>query len=379
MLSIDVCRRILQRPLAGYGESVEHTAAFAAGTGISKARQRKLHEMLRLALAVRDADGDDIVDELVLDDIPNHGRSVRAILLRAEMLRLLPEPREPERPQRSRTTRRVRAPRAMTPRSCKQCGSWFAAKMKATGEPCSSFARTRGNSTASRGACDRCRRVDLPLADGHCRGCRWRMPIHGPGDITRYGTQLCSVHRSQHLQACVTRRCPTPTSRRPVSEHLMDPGQERLFELRRALSSVVELERQDLPTPTDSAQLLFADLDSVMKREMWSKFVATNTRRTLAVLVSWLGADAPLLESDIRALVDNRPLQFSGRRVTQFLKTRGLLIPDSEYRRDAQQKRLAELAALPATIVRGRRPAPPDAPARHLLADRHAVHHRGPP
>ena len=137
--------------------------------------QRKLHEMLRLALAVRDADGDDLVDELVLDDIPNYGRSVRAILLRAEMLRFLPQPRVPERPQRSRTspaTRRVWAPRARTPRSCRQCGSWFAAKMKVTCEPCSSFAaRKRGNSAASAGACDRCRRVDLPLAFGHCRGC----------------------------------------------------------------------------------------------------------------------------------------------------------------------------------------------------------------
>lgn len=355
MLSIDVCRRILQRPLAGYSEVVEHTAAFAADIGISKAMERKLHEMLRLALAVRDADGDDIVDELVLDDIPNYGRSVRAILLRAEMLRLLPEPREPERPQRSRTsrtTRRVWAPRAMTPRSCKQCGSWFAAKMKTTCEPCSSFARTRGNSAASTGACDRCRRVDLPLADGHCRGCRWHVAIHGPGDITRYGTQLWLGSPVPAPTSLRRSEVPPPTSLRPVSEHLMDPGQERLFELRRDWSSVVELERQDLPMPTDSAQLLLADLDSVMKREMWSKFVATKTRRTLAVLVSWLGADAPLLESDIRALVDNRPLQFSGQRVTQFLETRGLLIPDSEFRRDAQQKRLeAELAALPATIA----------------------------
>ncbi|MGW0549161.1 hypothetical protein [Streptomyces altiplanensis] len=64
-------------------EVVEHTAAFAAETGISKPMQRKPHEMLRLARAVRDAGGGDIVDESVLDDIPNYGRSVRAILLRA--------------------------------------------------------------------------------------------------------------------------------------------------------------------------------------------------------------------------------------------------------------------------------------------------------
>ncbi|MET9144540.1 hypothetical protein [Streptomyces sp. NPDC004042] len=355
MLSIDVCRRILQRPLAGYADIVEHTAAFAADTGISKPMQRKLHEMLRLALAVRDADGDDLVDELVLDDIPNYGRSVRAILLRAEMLRPLPRPREPERPQRSRTsraTRRVWVPRALTPRSCQQCGSWFAAKMKVTCEPCSSFAaRKRGSSAASAVACDRCRRVDLPLADGYCRGCRWHVANHGPGDIARFGTQLW-LGSPVPAPTSLRHDAAPLTARRPVSEHLMVPGQERLFELRRDWSPVVELSRLDLPTLMESAERLLADLDSVMQREMGFKFTATKTRRTLAVLVSWLGADAPLLESDIRALVDNRPLKFSGHRGTQFLENRGLLVPDAEFRQYSQQKRLeAELAALPATIA----------------------------
>ena len=130
------------------------------------------------------------------------------------------------------------------------------------------------------------------------------------------------------------------------------PGQERLFEVRRDWRPVAELARQDLPTLTESAKRLLADLDSVMKQEMWSKVTRTKTRHTLTALVSWLGADAPLLETDIRALVDNRPLKFSGRRVTQFLETRGLLIPDAEFRRDAYQKHLeAELAALPETIA----------------------------
>jgi hypothetical protein len=67
--------------------------------------------------------------------------------------------------------------------------------------------------------------------------------------------------------------------------------------------------------------------------------------------VSWLGADAPLLKSDIRALVDTR-LKVSGRRVTQLLEARGLLIPDPEFRRDSHQTRLeTELAALPETIA----------------------------
>ncbi|NBM14180.1 hypothetical protein, partial [Streptomyces sp. GC420] len=356
MLSIDVCRRILQRPLTGYADVVEHTAAFAAETGISKPMQRKLHEMLRLALAVRDADGDDLVDELVLDDIPNYIRSVRAVLLRAGMLRVWEEPREPQRPHRPRKLRTVRRPRprhTMTPRSCQQCGCWFATKLRVICEPCSSFSfRKRGKVPVSTGTCERCHRVDLPLADGHCRGCRWHMANHGQGGVARFGTQLwfgSPVPAPTSLRGSDVAR---PAPRRPVSEYLAVPGQERLFELRRDWRPVATLERQALPTLTDSAQRLLADLDSVMKQEMWSKVPATKTRRTLLVLVSWLGADAPLLESDIRALVDKRPLKFSGRRVTQFLEARGLLVPDPEFRRDAHQRRLeAELAALPATIA----------------------------
>jgi hypothetical protein len=142
MLSIDICRRILQRPLAGYAEVVEHTAAFAAETGFSKPMQRKLHEMLRLALAVRDADGDDLVDEMVLSDIPNYVRSVRTILLRAGMLRIWEEPpgqlaslsaRSPRCPPRPR--------RRATPRSCEHCGCWFSAENLVICTPCAAFAR----------------------------------------------------------------------------------------------------------------------------------------------------------------------------------------------------------------------------------------------
>ncbi|MFJ2959736.1 hypothetical protein [Streptomyces sp. NPDC087270] len=211
MLSIDICRRILQRPLAGYADIVEHTAAFATNTGISKPMQRKLHEMLRIALAVGDADGDDLVDELVLDDIPNYGQSVREILLRVGMLKPLPPLRELERPQRTRSpraTRRVWTPRALTPRSCQQCGSWFAAKTRVTCEPCASFAtRKRGNSTASAVACDRCRRTGLPLADGRCRGCRWHVAHHGQERTSAGSERSCgSVHRSRHPPASA----PTP-------------------------------------------------------------------------------------------------------------------------------------------------------------------------
>jgi hypothetical protein len=55
--------------------------------------------------------------------------------------------------------------------------------------------------------------------------------------------------------------------------------------------------------------------------------------RTLTILVSWLGADAPIPESDVHDLakLDN---YLSAKRVCQFLRSRGLLVPDPERRRD---------------------------------------------
>lgn len=80
---------------------------------------------------------------------------------------------------------------------------------------------------------------------------------------------------------------------RPVSEHLAAPGQQPLFEIRRNWRPVVELGLQNLPSLTTSAQQLLTDLDRVMKEEMWAKGPAFTTRRTVNILVSWLGADAP--------------------------------------------------------------------------------------
>ncbi|MGG7569216.1 hypothetical protein [Streptomyces sirii] len=355
MLSVDICRRILQRPLAGYADVVEHTAAFATETGISKPMQRKLHEMLRLALAVRDAD--DLVDELVLNDIPNYVRSVRAILLRAGMLRTWEEPPEPQgriQPLPARPPRRPPRPRRRaTPRSCEHCGCWFSAASLVVCMPCAAFAgleRTRLE--ASMGRCERCRRASLPLADGRCRGCRTHVATHGRAAEPQSWTQLWfgpPLHVRVHGRRRDNDR--PASARNPVSEYLAVPGQQTLFEMRRDWRAVAKLGQQDLPALTDSAEQLLADLDSAIKEQRWTEVPATKTRRTLRILMSWLGADAPVLESDIQALVETRH-KVSGRRVTQFLEARGLLTPDPEFRRDTHQMRLEEeLGALPQTIA----------------------------
>lgn len=122
--------------------------------------------------------------------------------------------------------------------------------------------------------------------------------------------------------------------------------------MRRDWRAVTTRGLQDLPTLTDPARRLLADLGDVMKEERWAKGPAFTTRRTLTILMAWLGADAPLLESGIQALLATKA-KVSGRRITQFLEVRDLLVPDPEFRRDRQPVRLEqELAALPKTIAK---------------------------
>ncbi|GAA1543778.1 hypothetical protein GCM10009730_60960 [Streptomyces albidochromogenes] len=149
--------------------------------------------------------------------------------------------------------------------------------MRVTCEPCAYFAKKRGARAVPSPACGRCRRAGLPLAGGYCCGCRWHVANYGPGDFARFGTQLWFGPPVPAPTSLRPSEVSPRASRRPVSEHVATPGQERLVELRRDWRPVVELARQELPTLTDSATRLLADLDSVMKKEMWSTVPVTKT------------------------------------------------------------------------------------------------------
>jgi hypothetical protein len=88
-------------------------AAYAAERHYSPEWQRWVCRMLGLALAIRDADGDDLVCEEALDDLPHFADAAAEVLRRAGLLR----PRPTHRP----------AATAPQPRSCRHCGSWGAA------------------------------------------------------------------------------------------------------------------------------------------------------------------------------------------------------------------------------------------------------------
>ncbi|WP_237408932.1 hypothetical protein [Streptomyces sp. M2CJ-2] len=351
-LSIDVCRRILQRPLRGWDDIVEHTATFAAETGISKPMQRKLHEMLRLALAVRDAKGDDLVDEMVLEDIPNYIRSVRAILARAGMLRPWVEP---PRPPRTRRRRRPPAPSTRpyepTPRSCTSCDCWFAAPQRHRCMPCADLARRTG--ARPTGTCTRCHRPELPVIEGRCQGCRLHVAVHGPDAEREPWTQLWFGEPFPTRILALRRQGGPPGGGddRPVSPHLTVPGQQVLFDMRRNWSALASRPVAELPALTHAAERLLAELDHVIRDRQWEASPATSTKRTLTILLSWLGAEAPLREADLQDLAQTRA-SLTARRATHFLEARGLLIPDAELRRDTHERRLEqELAELPETIA----------------------------
>ena len=69
-------------------------AAYAAERHYSPEWQRWVCRMLRLALAIRDADGDDLVREEALDDLPHFADAAAEVLRRTGLLR----PRPAHRP-----------------------------------------------------------------------------------------------------------------------------------------------------------------------------------------------------------------------------------------------------------------------------------------
>ncbi|MEU0040956.1 hypothetical protein ABZ063_45130, partial [Streptomyces sp. NPDC006333] len=127
------------------------------------------------------------------------------------------------------------------------------------------------------------------------------------------------------------------------------PGQLTLFAMRRDWSVLtgVDRRRQDLPELTPAARALVVDFDWLMRRQEWHPHTRHLYRRTLMILVSWLGADAPLLESDIYDLERSDP-NVAARRLCRFLADRGLLVPDPRRHQDRDQIRVeAAIAAWP--------------------------------
>jgi hypothetical protein len=86
VLTVADARKIGDRVLAGWDQAGPVLAAYAAEHEYGLAWQLTMSGVLRLALAVREADGKLLVDDAVLDVLPRFSRAAAEILRRANLL-----------------------------------------------------------------------------------------------------------------------------------------------------------------------------------------------------------------------------------------------------------------------------------------------------
>ncbi|MEV2226472.1 hypothetical protein AB0E01_42465 [Nocardia vinacea] len=349
-LRLRMARRILRRGLDGYEQARPFVHAYANAHRYSKPWVHQCELMIRLALAVRDADGRTLVATESLDDLQHYSSHIRVILQRAGLLDLTAT---------ARTATACAPARRPTPsgRACVDCLAWFPSATAARCRSCRKWRRQKSRAVAM---CTRCRRDRLPLSDdgrARCRACTLHVAalddLTGPDD----GCIQLWLGILRQGAAQVKRQPQPPTTTpapavRPVSPHLVDPDQGQLFATGRDWSAVAHLHGDDLPGLTPAAQLLVDALSERARIQCWSEMPTHKALRTLTMLARWMGTEAPIPESDIVALVVANPSRFSARRTVQFLEERGHLIPDPDLRRDVHQHAIATmLARLPETFA----------------------------
>ncbi|SBW27847.1 hypothetical protein FDG2_5454 [Candidatus Protofrankia californiensis] len=305
--------------------------------------------LARLALVARDADSP-FVGEEDLDALPRDRALTAALLRDAGLLRARLRPAVSRRP----------APAPPRPAgSCAHCLAWDAAAPRVCAR-CASFAR---RSDGHFGACDRCAR-HLPLVNALCRFCHVIMmdaPVGGPpaGQLWfggRLGLDTPHVLRrldDPHRREIAVRRAgrarraqPTPA----VSEYLTDPRQSELFPTGRR--DWAGIERRPLPALTAAAQGFVDAFDQQAREQSWKGPCRTTNLRVLTILVAWLGADAPIQETDVRAVAVLRT-NLAGLRVAQFLDAHHLLIPDPAKQVSMDEAAVHRLADAMSDVFRG--------------------------
>ena len=340
-------RRIKDRGLAGYDRLREITIVLAAERGLSTAWWRGTCFMVRLALAVREADGGQITRE-ALDDLSKLRNPATDVLRLAGLTRtgtLTPRPRGslaavPVSPQRS----------------CGHCDSWGTRRLC---EGCDNW-RHPGHPA---GDCARCGRKGIPLLDGLCRACCLHIDQRGPETRAQSWTQLwfggelaprlalrsgTLGYVAPHQKArAAAQRPPTP----PVSPHLAVPGQGTLFDARRDWSCIAVGSLGDLPSLTPASKALLAEFREHARAHGWEEEVRRLAARSLRIVLAWVGADAPIREADISGIAADRP-GTSARRMIQFLASHGLLTPDPERQANPHEQAIdRRLRELPAGIA----------------------------
>ncbi|MFF2752079.1 hypothetical protein ACFVVA_41910 [Kitasatospora sp. NPDC058048] len=332
-LTRDTARAVAARQLSGWDRAESALLALVAERRMSKAWRCQVAEMLRLALAMREADGAELTSGLLLRELPMFADVVCLVLLGAGLLadESLPELR-------------------LAPRSCAECEAWMPGGERARlrCDPCRNW-RRRGHREP--GQCVRCGRDGLALSAGHCRVCHYHRGDDRSGPAaTQLVICLPTGPGGPGPQLPPGDPLPLPVEGTPATT--LCRGQESLFTMRRDWSPVLALLRGrpwgELPLPGAAAALVgdFAEL----RRDQTESGLRKNIR-TLTILGYWLGAENAFHERDVHDLA-RLDTHLAAKPVCQFLRARGLLVDDPGLHRDHDQVWIERvLATLPHPVA----------------------------
>ncbi|MEU9056241.1 hypothetical protein AB0D37_38625 [Streptomyces sp. NPDC048384] len=332
-LTRDTARAIATRQLSGWEKAEPVLLTLTAERHMSKAWRCQAAEMVRLALAVREADGAELSCERLLRELPKSGDVVCITLLRAGLLV-------------SETVSDLR----LAARSCGDCNAWMPESPHA-GFRCAPCRDWRMSRHRQPGRCARCGRDGLALGAGHCRA---RHPYRDDDRSRHAATQLVidlpADPGGPGLSPQAGEPLSVPVDVTPATT--IGPGQETLFTMRRDWSPVLARLRgrllADLPL-TEAATALVDDFAEQRRDQEGTGF--NKNIRTLTILSYWLGVENAFHERDVHDLA-RLETHLAAKPVCQFLRARGLLVDDPGLHQDRDLAWIERvLATLPQPVA----------------------------
>jgi site-specific recombinase XerC len=314
----------------------------AANAGLTGTWPKMVLRLIRCALAIRDAEGEALVAQEMLDQVQLPLKTAAAELLaQAGMLR----------------PRTAPPPAAWPVRSCADCACWGV-----TATRCRGCREWRNNRERYRvGRCPRCRRDDLPLhaEEGMCRACLAYVREVGAESATASFTQLAfagplahQLKRRAGELGFVVHNQSGPASRaraRPrttpapegqtASTPAVTAGQLSLFSMPRTWRREPHAPVLALPPLPAPAQELLDTFTAAYPRAWLAdkRNVPGGAAVVLHTLLARLGPHAPIPERDVRSLAGTVAAGTAAtRRVISFLHAHALLEADELSETPAQ-------------------------------------------
>lgn len=320
--TVEHAQRIRGRQIPDLPKLIDELRAMATERGVGTTWIFQTTAMARLALSSRNPD-EHLVRPETLPDLPQMHPTLREALDRAGLL--------------AQARPRVVPAGTNGPGGCIYCLAAWADERREICEPCRNWAMDRPI-----GKCSRCHRT-VPLRGGLCRFC---LLVLAETEVDVDGTALDGADQlwfgdgfALHLRTTkghepglyskgrfqTKRRLAKAAgaAHRPVSENLAFPGQLDLFEMPRDWTRIDE---SALPILTSEARRVLADFVAHIRDRGWNLAQLSGSIRTLRIVVSHLGAAAPIREQDIRE-VTRLSSHHQGARVVNYLRLTGRLIP----------------------------------------------------